>query len=235
MIRTEHRMIVGPSDDTLEARGGAIVAGAGDGSLPAVRPVAGRIGGRGPSPLRAAYGPWRVARELIKRIAFRGLVAVAMLQAVALGQYPPAPPVEPMAAQRVVRVVDGDTVVLNRGGHHVTCRLIGVNTPETVAPGRPVQPGGPEASSYLRGWIEGKTVRVSYEKPGGSRDRYGRLLVYLWADEGRQMINYTLIERGFGRYERGYPTKYRPFFDAAERKAQADGLGIWAHSSSVAS
>lgn len=140
----------------------------------------------------------------------------------------PEPPPVPLAANRVVRVVDGDTVVLRRGGSDVTCRLVGVDTPETVAPGKPVQPGGPEATAFLRAWIAGKVVRVSYDTTPPKRDRYGRLLVYLWADMGRQQINHELIARGYGRYDRRYPTIYRAAYDAAEREAIRAGLGVWA-------
>ena len=85
-----------------------------------------------------------------------------------------------LATQRVTRVVDGDTVVLNRGGKLVTCRLIGVAAPETHHPSKPPEPYGKEAEEYLRSWLEGKTVRVDYEYSSDSsyrHDRYQRLLV----------------------------------------------------------
>lgn len=132
-----------------------------------------------------------------------------------------------MAVNRVVRVIDGDTVVLRRGGHDVTCRLYAVDTPETVWPGRPVEPGGLEATAYVRGWLQGKLVRVSYDGPAASRDRYGRTLVYLWADRGREQVNYKLIELGMGRFDRRFKTRYREDFDRAEAKAKVAERGIW--------
>lgn len=135
-----------------------------------------------------------------------------------------------LAYNRVVKVVDGDTVILNRSGKHVTCRLIGLNTPETVHPGMVPQPYGKEASDYLKWWIEGKTVRVDYEYPQGDRkryDRYDRLLVYLWADKGRQLVNLEMVKRGYGRFESGYRTKYRDDFKAAELEAKSLGMGLW--------
>lgn len=175
----------------------------------------------------------RIAAERLRRLLM-GAVLIAigmncrfMPRAMAQESGPTAP--ERMAAERVIRVVDGDTVVLNRGGKLVTCRLYGVNTPETVAPGLPVQPGGPEASAYLKAWLEGKTVRVSYEGEEATRDRYGRPLVYLWADYGRQLVNLELIGRGYGRFDRQYKTKYRQFFDVAEQEAKDKHVGIWGH------
>lgn len=149
------------------------------------------------------------------------------MASVSMGGVAPAPPVANLASNRVVRVVDGDTVVLRRGGEDITCRLIGVDTPETVAPGKPVQPGGREATEYLRGWIGGKVVRVSYQTSPYSRDRYGRPLVYLWADMGRQSVNYEMIRRGMGKFTPSYPTMYRAEFKAAETEARMARRGIW--------
>jgi micrococcal nuclease len=137
----------------------------------------------------------------------------------------PLPP-EKMAANKVERVIDGDTVVLIRGGERVSVRLIGVNAPEL--PNRTkYEFYGPEAKEYLRFWLEGKSVRVSYEGAEPKRDQYGRLLVYLWADKGSQLVNVELVSRGFARFERRYKTKYRESFKAAEEAAQRYKLGLW--------
>ncbi len=137
-----------------------------------------------------------------------------------------------LAAQRVERVVDGDTVILKRGGHLVSCRLIGIDAPELSRSGKPADPFGPEARDFLRGWVEGKAVRVDYERNGPDgrpeRDRYGRLLVYLLADEGRQSINVALVERGIARYYGRFPTRYRAHLKLAQDDARARGLGLWA-------
>lgn len=135
-----------------------------------------------------------------------------------------------LAAQRVVRVVDGDTVVLNRSGKLVTCRLIGVSAPETHHPTKPPEPYGKEAEEYLRWWLEGKTVRVDYEYEATSpyrQDRYKRLLVYLWADKGKQLVNLELVKRGYARFESEYRTRYRKDFKAAEAEAKSLGMGLW--------
>lgn len=140
-----------------------------------------------------------------------------------------AEPSKLLASERVARVIDGDTVELNRGGSLVRCRLIGVDAPEATTK---VEPYGPEATAYLRGWIEGKAVRVDYERKDKrgewERDRYGRLLVYLLADRGRQSVNIALVERGIARFYGDFPTRYRAAFKTAEKSARDRGLGIWA-------
>lgn len=139
-----------------------------------------------------------------------------------------AEPSKSLASERVARVIDGDTVELNRGGSLVRCRLIGVDAPEATTK---VEPYGPEATDYLRGWIEGKTVRVDYERKDKrgewERDRYGRLLVYLLADRGRQSVNIALVERGVARFYGDFPTRYRAAFKTAEKSARDRGLGLW--------
>ncbi len=102
--------------------------------------------------------------------------------------WPPAPP-EAVAA-RVERVVDGDTFVAAVAGRSERIRLIGVDTPETVDPDRPVQPYGREASSFAKHMLSDRTVRL--EGDVEPRDRYGRLLAYVWLPDG------DLLERAAG-------------------------------------
>ena len=123
---------------------------------------------------------------------------------------------------RVERVVDGDTFVLE-GGERV--RMLGVDTPETVKPNTPVQPMGPQASAYTHRVLEGQVVRLGFDKE--RRDRYGRLLAYVYL--GDRMINEELIRKGYGRAQTQYPfsNEMKRRFRAAEAEAQADRLGIW--------
>jgi micrococcal nuclease len=164
-------------------------------------------------------------RRMIALAVFVGCLAVWLLLALAISRA--AYGQGTWTYNRVVRVVDGDTLVLNRGGSEVTCRLIGVNTPETKAPGKPVEFYGPEASAFVKLWLEGKTVRVDYETYPPKLDRYGRLLVYLYADKGRELVNRTLIERGYAQFESGYPTRFKVEFREAEEFARSLSLGLW--------
>ena len=96
------------------------------------------------------------------------------------------------AWRTVERVIDGDTVVLD-GGERV--RLIGVDTPETVHPTKPVERFGREASEFTKSMAEGQRVRLEYESGGDREDRYGRTLAYVYLGDGT-LLNREIIEQG---------------------------------------
>jgi micrococcal nuclease len=100
---------------------------------------------------------------------------------------------DPPAPVRVAAVVDGDTVEVTSAGRRATVRLLGVDTPETVHPHRPVECFGPEASAFTRSRLLGRTVRLSFDRV--RRDAYGRLLAYLEVD-GRR-FNDDLLANGY--------------------------------------
>jgi len=129
----------------------------------------------------------------------------------------------PMSATRLcVRVVDGDTLVLD-GGERV--RLIGVDTPETVDPRRPVQYFGKEASAFTRRMAQGKTVRLEYDQD--TRDRYDRTLAYVYLPDG-SFLNAEIIRQGYGHAYVRFPFRYQEQFLALEREAREQGRGLWA-------
>jgi micrococcal nuclease len=125
---------------------------------------------------------------------------------------------------RVVRVVDGDTIEVEISGKIESVRYIGIDTPETVDPRKPVQCFGVEASNKNKELVGGKTVRL--EKDITDRDKYGRLLRYVWL--GDMLINQVLTEQGFAK-SYSYPPdiKYQNKFVEAERTAREDKLGLW--------
>lgn len=90
-----------------------------------------------------------------------------------------------MGPYRVLRVVDGDTVHVAYRGRDTTVRLIGVDTPETVHPTEPVQCFGREASEHAHRLLDGRRVYVATDPSQDTRDRYGRLLAYLWLPTGK--------------------------------------------------
>jgi micrococcal nuclease len=109
---------------------------------------------------------------------------------------------------RVVRVVDGDTVILAGLG---SSRIVGVDTPETVKPDTPVQCFGPRASAFSK-HVLGAAGRVRYRVAPEPVDAYGRRLVYLWLPDGR-FFNALLIRRGLARPLPFPPnTRYAPLF-----------------------
>lgn len=124
----------------------------------------------------------------------------------------------------VVSVVDGDTIKIE-GGEIV--RYIGVDTPETVDPRRPLECFGKEASAKNKELVQGKVVEL--EKDVSERDRYGRLLRYIWI--GDTMINEVLVREGFARVSTYPPdVKYVDRFLAAERLAREEKKGLWSGS-----
>lgn len=128
----------------------------------------------------------------------------------------------------VVRVVDGDTVVVDIGDSRETVRLIGIDTPETVKPDSPVECFGPEASAFTKHLLpEGTAVRV--ERDVEARDDYGRLLVYLYRADDGTFVNLYLVEQGYATLLTFPPNvaHVEEFVDAAQAAQQAN-LGLWA-------
>jgi micrococcal nuclease len=124
----------------------------------------------------------------------------------------------------VVRVVDGDTVVLEEIG---TVRLIGIDTPETVDPRVPVQAFGMEASAHLSRLLTGQRVRLEYDQQ--RQDKYGRTLAYLHLPNGT-FVNLEMVRQGYAHAYVKYPFQLMEFFRDAEREARAAGRGLWATS-----
>lgn len=122
---------------------------------------------------------------------------------------------------KVTRVIDGDTIEID-GGEKV--RYIGIDTPETMDPRKPVQCFGVESSKKNKELVEGKTVRL--EKDITDRDKYNRLLRYVWLDD--TLINLALVKGGFA-YSYSYPPdiKYQDKFVTAQKEARETKVGLW--------
>lgn len=127
----------------------------------------------------------------------------------------------PSWAQLVTRVIDGDTLVVQGVG---TVRLIGVDTPETVDPRRPVEFFGNEASEFTRRAAAGKVARLEFDVD--RKDRYKRTLAYLYLPDGT-FLNAEIIRRGFGHAYTRFPFKFLEQFRAHEREAREAGRGLW--------
>lgn len=129
----------------------------------------------------------------------------------------------------VTRVVDGDTVVLEDGQK---VRLIGVDTPETVDPRKPIQYFGKEASAFTKAELEGRRVRLEHDWE--RTDKYGRTLAYIYLEDGT-FFNAKLISSGYAHAYTKYPFKqeFMDLFRQLERDARENGRGLWAADSSV--
>jgi len=121
----------------------------------------------------------------------------------------------------VRKVIDGDTFVLASGER---VRMIGVDTPETKHPRKPVQYFGKEASEFTRQMIEGKAVVLEYDWQ--RRDRYGRLLAYVYLPDGT-FLNAEIIKRGYGFANTRYRFRYLDKFIGYEGEAMGNGNGLW--------
>jgi micrococcal nuclease len=129
-------------------------------------------------------------------------------------------------AGRVVRVVDGDTIKVATAAGTETVRYIGMDTPETVKPGVPVQCFGKRASHENKRLMAGQRVRlVAGADP---RDRYGRLLAYVYRKRDGLFVNERLLTGGFARALTIAPNdRYAPRFAVAEARARANRAGLW--------
>lgn len=127
----------------------------------------------------------------------------------------------------VTNVVDGDTIKISMSGKEVTLRLIGMDTPETVDPRKPVQCFGKEASNKAKELLLGKKVRIEIDVSQGEIDKYGRTLAYVYRDDG-MFYNKYMIEQGYAHeYTYNTPYKYQAEFKLAQKIAQTNLLGLW--------
>ena len=128
-----------------------------------------------------------------------------------------------------MRVIDGDTIVVKIEGRDEAIRLIGIDTPETVDPRRPVECFGREASNRAKEMLIGKSVRLERDDMVDDKDQYGRSLRYVFlANEIN--FNKIMIEEGYA-YEYTYENtlyKYQNEFKQAEEYARENKRGLWA-------
>jgi micrococcal nuclease len=128
----------------------------------------------------------------------------------------------------VVRVVDGDTIKVQLNGIEQTVRYIGIDTPETVHPSKPVEFMGPEASAQNKALVEGQVVIL--ERDVSETDRYGRLLRYVWVEQnGRYvMVNAELVRLGFAQVSTYPPdVKHTELFLLLQTEAREAERGLW--------
>jgi len=124
----------------------------------------------------------------------------------------------------VISVVDGDTIHVDLGGLDVTIRFIGIDTPETVAPGQPVECFGHEASAYTTERLDGETVRLEFDVE--RIDPYDRTLAYVWIDG--ELFNESLVRLGYALVTTYPPNvRYVDRFIQAQRSARREGAGLW--------
>lgn len=130
---------------------------------------------------------------------------------------------------QVLRVADGDTIHINYNGKDEKVRFIGLDTPETKDPRKPIQCFGREATAKMTEFAENKNVRLEFDKTQGERDKYGRILAFVYSEDNKNLA-YEMIRQGYGN-EYTYnsnPYKYQNEFKEAARKAREENKGLWA-------
>jgi micrococcal nuclease len=140
----------------------------------------------------------------------------------------PDPPKDAVPA-KVQRVTDGDTFVATVRGRRERIRIIGVDTPESVDPNRPDEPFGEEASNFAKHYLDGATVRLAGDVE--PRDRYGRMLAYVWLKDGT-FWNALLAAEGYAQQLTIPPNvTYASLFRRLVSEARQHNRGLWAQES----
>lgn len=128
----------------------------------------------------------------------------------------------------VTSVIDGDTIRVVINGKNETLRLIGIDTPEAVNPRKPVQCFGKEASAKAKSLLSGKSIRLESDITQGERDKYQRLLRYVFLEDGTN-FNKLMINEGYAHeYTYNVPYKYQSEFKQAQKEADENKRGLWA-------
>jgi micrococcal nuclease len=162
----------------------------------------------------------------VRLLGFLVVLAVAVYTATAGDDSGGSSESGPASAGRVVRVVDGDTIHVRVDGREETVRYIGVDTPESVKPGTPVQCFAKKASAFNHRLVDGEKVRLV--RDAESRDRYGRLLAYVYRARDNRFVNATLVRRGYAvpltiPPNVAHAEQFRDLASAARRA----GRGLW--------
>lgn len=133
----------------------------------------------------------------------------------------------PRVPVELVKSIDGDTISVMFEGKKENVRMLLIDTPETSHPKLGVQPFGPEAKSYTKELVEqAKKLELEFDI-GPNRDKYSRLLAYVYADG--KMVQESLLEQGLARVAYIYPpnTRYVDKFDDLQRISRNKAIGIW--------
>lgn len=127
----------------------------------------------------------------------------------------------------VIRVADGDTLTVRIGANLEKVRVVGIDTPESVDPRRPVQCFGREASDAAKSLLNGKSVWLERDTTQGERDKYQRLLAFVWLDATTD-FGLKMIKDGYAlEYTYKLPYRYQNEYRNAQRDAKAQGAGLW--------
>lgn len=125
----------------------------------------------------------------------------------------------------VLDIIDGDTIEVERDGEKVTIRLIGVDTPETMHPTKPVEEFGKAASEFTRNLLVGESVYLRFDKQ--KQDKYDRLLAYVFRAPDGLFVNLEIIRQGYGYAYVKYPFEHMALFQHYGTRARAASKGLF--------
>lgn len=134
-------------------------------------------------------------------------------------------PVDP-GFYRVVRIDDGDTITVDMNGTNEKVRFLGVDTPETQHPSKPVQCFGKAATEFTKEQIGSQAVRLEADPLNSNRDRYDRLLRYVYLPDDT-LLNEELIKQGYGFAYTAFPLEKTEEFESLEEQARKNETGLW--------
>lgn len=129
---------------------------------------------------------------------------------------------------QVVKVIDGDTILVDIEGKNRSVRLIGINAPETDDPRKKVECFGKEAKEKAIDLLTDKKVNLRSDPTQADKDKYGRLLRYVFLEDGTN-FNKLMIEEGYAfEYTYNIPYQYQKEFKLAQKQAEENKKGLWA-------
>ncbi len=128
-------------------------------------------------------------------------------------------------AYQVINIIDGDTIKINYKGRLTTVHLIGVDTPETVHPQKPVEAFGKEATYFLKNLLLGESIYLRFDVQ--RTDKYGRMLAYLYRAPDGLFVNLEIVRQGYGKVYTVFPFRHKALFQHYGGQAQKAGRGLW--------
>lgn len=168
----------------------------------------------------------RTKKKLINAVLAL-VVALAGLIVAQKAEVIQPPPQLEAGYYQVTKFDDGDTIIVNMNGVEEKVRFIGVDTPETKDPRKPIQCFGKAASAFTKNFIGSNPVKLEADPTNTNRDRYNRLLRYVYLPDGT-LVNLEIIKQGYGFAYVSFPVQKLDEFRAAQKEAREANRGLWA-------
>lgn len=168
----------------------------------------------------------KLRRRLNRQLTSLVIVLVISGLGWAANRYPQFFQQLPAGTYRIVEYADGDTVRVNMNGTTETIRFIGVDTPETQDPRKAVQCFGKAASEFTKQLIADQPVRLEADPLSTNRDRYNRLLRYVYIPDGR-LVQAEIIKNGYGFAYASFPFTKSAEFLRYQTEAREQNRGLW--------